>query len=257
VTDSSAPEGGVPEDGALEGRGGAPGELVLRSPAHFRALGHPLRHRLFNLLRQRPATLAQLAAALGSTKGTVGYHVQLMLDAGVIRLAGTRRVRGGTERYYEPVGTDLRHDTDAADRTAFLVDAARGEMLPHRPGDEDFAVLRHLRLTPAQARDLAARLAEFSPPQPGPAAPGPAAPGPAAPGPAAPAGDAHGLLLCLYRADIPDLPPETVPPETVPPETVPPETVPPETVPPETVPPETVPPVTVPPVTVPPEIAAP
>jgi DNA-binding transcriptional ArsR family regulator len=180
-------------DGAAGGAEAAPGELVLRSPAHFRALGHPLRHRLFNLLRQRPATLAQLAAALGSTKGTVGYHVQLMLDAGVVRLAGTRRVRGGTERYYEPAGGDLRHDPDAADRTAFLVDAARGEMLPHRPGDEDFAVLRHLWLTPAQARDLAGRLAEFSPGQPWRAAS---------------EGGPHGLLLCLYRADIPTLPPE-------------------------------------------------
>src|SRR5580698_10587977 len=79
-TDSAAGEGAP-----ASGRGNAaPGELVLRSPAQFRALGHPLRHRLFNLLRQRPATLAQLAAALGSTKGTVGYHVQLMVDAGVL-----------------------------------------------------------------------------------------------------------------------------------------------------------------------------
>jgi DNA-binding transcriptional ArsR family regulator len=179
---------------APDADGAAPGELVLRSPAHFRALGHPLRHRLFNLLRQRPATLAQLAAALGSTKGTVGYHVQLMLDAGVVRLAGTRRVRGGTERYYEPVSVGLRLDPDAADRTAFLVDAALGEMLPHRPGDEDFAVLRHLWLTQAQASDLAARLAEFSEAQQGRGAR---------------EGDPHGLLLCLYRADIPALPPET------------------------------------------------
>jgi DNA-binding transcriptional ArsR family regulator len=199
-TDSAAGEPNV----APGGGNAAPGELVLRSPAHFRALGHPLRHRLFNLLRQRPATLAQLAAALGSTKGTVGYHVQLMVDAGVLRLAGTRRVRGGTERYYEPVRADLRLDPDAADRTTFLVAAALDEMLPHRPGDEDFAVLRHLRLTPAQARDLAARLADFSP--------GPPAALPGQAGPDVPDGDPHGLLLCLYRADIPTLPAETAVP---------------------------------------------
>jgi len=169
------------------------GRLVLNSPAHFRALAHPLRHRLLNLLRQRPATLAQLASALGSTKGTVGYHVQLMIDAGLVRLAGTRRVRGGTERYYEPVGTDLRHGTDAADRTAFLVQAALDEMLPHQPGDEDIAVLRHVRLTPAQARDVAARIERYA-------------------GDELPAGggeqhgDPHGLLFCLYRANIPTLP---------------------------------------------------
>jgi DNA-binding transcriptional ArsR family regulator len=178
-----------------DGRGGSPGHLVLHSPAHFRALGHPLRHRLFDLLRQRPATLAQLAAALGSTKGTVGYHVQLMMDAGVVRLAGTRRVRGGTERYYEPVSGDLRHDPDAAARTSFLVQAALDEMLPHRPGDEDFAVLRHVRLTPAQAREVAARIERFARDE-------------LAAGADGDDGDPHGLLLCVFRADIPVLPPD-------------------------------------------------
>jgi DNA-binding transcriptional ArsR family regulator len=177
------------------GPGAPPDALVLHSPAHFRALGHPLRHRLLNLLRQRPATLAQLASALGSTKGTVGYHVQLMMDAGLVRLAGTRRVRGGTERYYEPVGTDLRHDTDAAERTAFLVQAALDEMLPHRPGDEDFAVLRHVRLTPAQARDVAARIERFANDEL------------LADGEER-HGDPHGLLFCLYQANIPTLPPD-------------------------------------------------
>lgn len=174
-----------------------PEPLVLNSPAQFRALGHPLRHRLLNLLRQRPATLAQLASALGSTKGTVGYHVQLMVDAGLVRLAGTRRVRGGTERYYEPVGSGLRHDTDAADRTAFLVQAALDEMLPHRPGDEDVAVLRHVRLTPAQARDVAARIERFATDEHLAGGEGPDEPG-----------DPHGLLCCLYRANIPTLPPD-------------------------------------------------
>jgi DNA-binding transcriptional ArsR family regulator len=166
---------------------------VLHSPAHFRALGHPLRHRLFNLMRQRPATLAQMAVALGSTKGTVGYHIQLMMDAGVVQLAGTRRVRGGTERYYEPVSGDLRNDADAETRTSFLVQAALDEMLPHRPGDEDFAVLRHLRLTPAQAREVAERIARFG-----------------TDGQLADDddGEPHGLLCCLYRADIPVLPPD-------------------------------------------------
>jgi DNA-binding transcriptional ArsR family regulator len=170
-------------------------QLVLRSPAQFRALGHPLRHRLFNLLRQRPATLAQLASALGSTKGTVGYHVQLMVDAGVLRLAGTRRVRGGTERYYEPVSGDLRHDPDAETRTSFLVQAALDEMLPHRRGDEDFALLRHVRLTPAQARDVVARIKRFA---------GDGLGGNGEDGD----GDPHGLLFCVFRADIPTLPPD-------------------------------------------------
>jgi DNA-binding transcriptional ArsR family regulator len=171
----------------------SPDHLELRTTAQFRALGHPLRHRLFNVLRQRPATLGQLAAALGSTKGTIGYHVQVMVDAGVVRLAGTRRVRGGTERYYEPVSRTLRPDPDAGDGAEFLVQAALAEMLPHRPGDADFALLRHIWLSPTQARELAEQMEHLANHQ-------------------HPAGrdhgEAHGLLLCLYRADIPALPPE-------------------------------------------------
>jgi DNA-binding transcriptional ArsR family regulator len=189
-----------------------PDPLVLHSPAHFRALGHPLRHRLLNLLRQRPATLAQLASALGSTKGTVGYHVQLMADAGLIRLAGTRRVRGGTERYYEPVGSDMRLDTNAAERTAFLVQAALDEMLPHRPGDEDIAVLHHVRLTPAQARDVAARIERFANDEhlagDGHLGGENLAGSEHLAGGEDEGGDPHGLLFCLYRANIPALPPD-------------------------------------------------
>jgi len=169
-----------------------PEQLTLRSPAQFKALGHPLRHRVFNMLRQRPATLAQLTSALGSTKGTVGYHVQVMLEAGVVRLASTRHVRGGTERYYEPVSGAVRHDPDAEARTTFLVEAALAEMLPHRPGDEDFALLRHIRLTPAAAQELARQMERFATNEL------------VANGDD---GDPHGLLVCLYRADIPTLPP--------------------------------------------------
>jgi DNA-binding transcriptional ArsR family regulator len=194
--------------GRPDGPGPPPDQLVLRSPAQFRALGHPLRHRLFNLLRQRPATLAQLASALGSTKGTIGYHVQLMVDAGVLRLAGTRRVRGGTERYYEPAGADVRHDPDSEARTSFLVQVALDEMLPHRPGDEDLAVLGHLRLTPAQARDVAARIERFARDELGAGGARGAGGAGAARGAHGAHGESHGLLLCLFRADIPILPPD-------------------------------------------------
>ena len=58
--------------------------LVLRSTAQFKALGHPVRHRLVNVLRQRPATLRQIATALGLAKGTVSYHVRVLREAGLV-----------------------------------------------------------------------------------------------------------------------------------------------------------------------------
>lgn len=50
-----------------------------------------------DVLRQRPATLRQLAEAPGLAKGTVSYQLRVLREAGLVRLAGTRHVRGGTE----------------------------------------------------------------------------------------------------------------------------------------------------------------
>ena len=169
-------------------------DLVLREAAQFKALSHPLRHRLLITLRQRPATLAQLAAALGTPKGTVGYHTKVLLDAGLIRVAHARQVRGGTERYLEPCGSGLRFAADAPVGGEFLVRAALDEMKPPAPDTPDHTILRHLRLTAAQATELAGRLTELAmsadPPTPG--------------------DTQYGLLLSIYTADIPTLPPDEV-----------------------------------------------
>lgn len=164
--------------------------LPLRSSAQYKALGHPLRHRMVNLLRQRPATLGELTTALESTKGTVGYHVRVLRDAGLVRLASTRQVRGGTEQRFELISRGFQLDEEIGAR--FLHEAALAEMSPVRPGDPGHTVLHHLWLTPEEARALAERLETFDhehreAPEHGT--------------------EAYGLLLSLYRADIPRLPP--------------------------------------------------
>lgn len=168
-----------------------PEPLVLRTPAQFKALGHPVRHRMVNVLRQRPATLRQLASAMGLAKGTISFHVRVLREAGIVRLAETHQVRGGTEQYFALVGPAFEHPGEAGPE--FLLQAAAAEMLPAR-GDEETGrtLLRHLWLTPQQARALITQLHDYA----------------AGPHPADPAqGEAYGLLISLYRADIPALPP--------------------------------------------------
>jgi DNA-binding transcriptional ArsR family regulator len=163
-------------------------ELTLQSPEQFKALGHPVRHRMINLLRQRPATLRQLTAALGLTKGTIGYHVRVLREAGLIELVDSRQVRGGTEQYFALVAGAFRLAEDAGAGPEFLINAALGEMLPERPGHPEHTLLRHIWLSPQQAADLAAQLRGYA---------------------SAPAGtdggEPYGLLISLYRADIPKL----------------------------------------------------
>ncbi|MEV6851838.1 helix-turn-helix domain-containing protein [Actinoplanes sp. NPDC051411] len=163
-----------------------PQELVLSEPAQFKALGHPLRHRLLLALRGRPATFAQLAVALGVAKGTVGYHVKLLEEAGLVRVAHVRQVRGGTEQYYEPTSQRLRIAAPAPGGGGVGVHGARAAMLPADEGAPDVTILRHVRLGAAQARALAATLERF------------------ANGDEMAeqeSGETYGVLLSLYRTD--------------------------------------------------------
>jgi DNA-binding transcriptional ArsR family regulator len=169
----------------------APEPLVLRTPAHFKALGHPVRHRIVNVLRQRPATLGQLASAMGLAKGTISFHVRVLREAGLVLVAGTQHVRGGTEQYFALVSGGFRVHEDARTEPGFLLQAALAEMLPAGDGEAGHTVLRHLWLSEQQARAIAAQLEDFATRQ----------------HPAdAVSGEAYGLLLSLYRADIPRLP---------------------------------------------------
>ncbi|OIJ96609.1 hypothetical protein BIV23_32205 [Streptomyces monashensis] len=152
-----------------------------------------MRHRMVNVLRQRPATLRQLADVLGMSKGTIGYHVRVLREAGLVRLAETRQVRGGTEQYFALVSRSFKVHEDAAVGPEFLINAALGEMLPARPGRPSHTALRHLWLTDAEAHALEARLRAMT----------------AEPAPTDPAHrEPYGLLVSLFHADVPSLPPD-------------------------------------------------
>nr|WP_231513893.1 transcriptional regulator [Microbispora rosea] len=43
-----------------------------------------------------------------AAKGTVGHHVRVLREAGIVRLAGTRHVRGGTEQTLALVSRGFR-----------------------------------------------------------------------------------------------------------------------------------------------------
>ena len=70
----------------------------MTSPTELRALAHPLRSTLLDLLLERAATVAELAAAVGRPKSTVAHHVKVLADVGMLRVVRTRRVRAIDER---------------------------------------------------------------------------------------------------------------------------------------------------------------
>ena len=134
------------------------GAMPVTTPEQFKALGHPMRHRLLFALSQGDATISQLAARLGSNKGNVAHHLKVLADAGLVRLAGTRQVRGGTEQYYQRAVRILSYDDAATTEVAFRAIAA--EIAGAEP--EPFLVHRNLRLTAAHAAQILALLRDIA-----------------------------------------------------------------------------------------------
>jgi len=74
--------------------------VVVTAPEQLRALADPLRATLLELVLERAATVTEMAQAVDRPKSTVAYHINLLVDAGLLRVVRTRRVRAIEERYY-------------------------------------------------------------------------------------------------------------------------------------------------------------
>jgi DNA-binding transcriptional ArsR family regulator len=160
-----------------------PPDEVMRvaSPEQFKAMAHPLRQRLlFALLH--PATISQLATAMGSQKGNIAHHLKVLREAGMVRVVATRTVRGGTEQYYQR--TARRYDLGgepAMAQAPLLVRAVADDLAG--AAAEPYLVLRNIRLTAEQVARLTDELTRLSE-------------GLTDAGPGEPR---YGLLLTLYR----------------------------------------------------------
>ncbi|WP_406346904.1 ArsR/SmtB family transcription factor [Streptomyces sp. NBC_00648] len=133
--------------------------LEIGAPEQFAALAHPLRQRLLFALGHRPATIRQLAAQLEAKKGNVAHHLKVLREAGLVHIAETRQVRGGTEQYYQRTARHMvLAEPQAAGTAAMLV--AFAQELDRSPA-ETHLTLRHLRLSPVKARELGEALAKL------------------------------------------------------------------------------------------------
>lgn len=125
-------------------------DLTVSTPQQYRALAHPVRHRLLFALGERPATLSGLAADLGISKGSAGHHLKLLREAGLVVLDHERQVRGGTEQYFRRAFRRLHYET--GETTKIVLAAVADEIVAD--ADDPLVVLRGVRLTEAQARHV-------------------------------------------------------------------------------------------------------
>lgn len=82
--------------------------LTVARPDQLQALSNQTRWRILGRLLVAPASVQELARSLGVAKGTIGHHVRVLEEAGLIRVVETRRVRGVVEKRYARVARQFR-----------------------------------------------------------------------------------------------------------------------------------------------------
>jgi DNA-binding transcriptional ArsR family regulator len=137
--------------------------MALTSAAQVRAIGHPLRTTILGLLHERAATVTEMAEAVGRPKSTVAHHVNVLLQAGLVQVVRTRRVRAIDERYYgrtarmfyAGVGKGPREEVLPLDYNDFEV--AAGEAQAAYESHRLWSFIRHARIPPERAAEFWAR----------------------------------------------------------------------------------------------------
>jgi len=84
--------------------------LEIHQPEQLKALGHPLRLKVLQVLGESPTPLTnrELANRLNVDPGHLHFHVRMLHRAGLIELAET----GGREKPYRPVAKHLKVGPD-------------------------------------------------------------------------------------------------------------------------------------------------
>jgi len=143
---------------------------VISTVEEFKALGDPLRSRILGIIQYQPATAKQIADRLGMSPSSVGHHLHVLEDAGLVQVVARRSIRGTIANYYTRTAFffDVDLPSEIAGRETVglnLITQAREEMaevLSQRQDDvirhESFL---HFKLSARRARLYAERLQEL------------------------------------------------------------------------------------------------
>jgi DNA-binding transcriptional ArsR family regulator len=129
-----------------------PDTVEVSTPAQLRAIADPLRATILDLVLERAATVAELAAAVGRPNSTVAHHVNVLVQAGMLRVVRTRRVRAIDERYYGRTGRTIyvgvvRRPGDTTTPVCVNgLSVAAAESVPAHEADRLYTTIRHVRI---------------------------------------------------------------------------------------------------------------
>jgi len=157
---------------------------TVESAEQIKALAHPLRQRILELMIEAPITTKQVADRIGEKPTKLYHHVDTLEAAGLIRLVRTQKKRGTVEKYYEAVARRFVMDRQAVEVGARSSDEqgeletiiagsldetldeirramASGLIRADDESGESVFIRSHLRMTPMQMTLLIERLQDW------------------------------------------------------------------------------------------------
>jgi DNA-binding transcriptional ArsR family regulator len=138
-------------------------ELHIDTAERLKALGDPLRLLIVDLVLERAMTVTELAERVGRPRGSVAYHVDLLVDAGLLQIVRTRKVRAIEERFYGRAATTFVM-SHTADELPFLAEVL-AEVDIERATEQSMATdatYRRARVPAERAAEFAERLIQLS-----------------------------------------------------------------------------------------------
>jgi DNA-binding transcriptional ArsR family regulator len=144
---------------------------VISTAGEFKALGDPLRSRILGLIQYQPATAKQIADRLAMSPSSVGHHLHVLEDAGLVQIVARRSVRGTIANYYTRTAfffeVDLPPEIAGTETVGLnLINQARDEMAEALRQQPDDAVRHgsflHFKLSARRAQIYAERLQELA-----------------------------------------------------------------------------------------------
>jgi DNA-binding transcriptional ArsR family regulator len=138
--------------------------VTADTPRQLKAIAEPVRSLILDLVLERAATVTELAAALDRPKSSIAYHVDVLVDAGLLQVVRTQRVRAIDERFYGRTGRTIivgsGRVADGAVCQDFLAEA-RAEAVVTEPGQMR-STLRHARIPEERAAEFFDRVVELA-----------------------------------------------------------------------------------------------
>jgi DNA-binding transcriptional ArsR family regulator len=137
-----------------------PDTVEVTTPAQLRALADPLRSSLLDLTLERAATVSELATAVGRPKSTIAHHVGVLVEADLLRVVRTRRVRAIDERFYGRTGRTInigvaRRPGEATTPVCVnQLSVAAAESVHAHEDDTLYSTLRHVRIPRESAAEF-------------------------------------------------------------------------------------------------------